>query len=82
MAEYEGQTEVMKIIQEHIDQKKLEQETAKQLETQQCSSRSYKRILGWKTPSKKSKIQRIQRIQNKETFPKTHHPKNKKNKNK
>lgn len=56
LAEYEGQTEVMKIIQEHVYQKKLEQETAKQLETQHNVPEDLiKGYLGGKRKSKKSK---------------------------
>lgn len=56
LAEYEGHTKVMQIIQEHVYQKKLEQETAKQLETQHNIPEDLiKGYLGGKRKSKKSK---------------------------
>ena len=56
LAEYEGHQEIAEIIKAHMEQKKLEQETAKQLETQHNIPEDLiKGYLGGKRKSKKSK---------------------------
>lgn len=59
LAEYEGHKEIVEIIKAHMEQKKLEQETAKQLETQHNVPQDLiKGYLGGKRKSKKSKAKK------------------------
>lgn len=56
LAEYEGHKEIVEIIKAHMEQKKLEQETAKQLETQHgLPEKLLTDYVGGKRKSKKSK---------------------------